>query len=129
MNKSPNKLYKAYAQFGLTIAISLTFAHFSDKEFKEFVEEEMRNIKSMKLSREDLDVIAHMSDEDLEDLGCTILLTKEGKRIAELPSHISCLVEADVVYDVGTIEITDEEFGKRNFSVTGILLEGEAAFE
>jgi hypothetical protein len=127
--KSPNKLYKAYARLGLSIAQELIFSAPTDKEFKELAERELREVDSMTLNREDIEVIASMSDEDIQDLGCTILLTKEGKRIAELPSHIRRLVEADVVYDAGTIELDDEDFGKREFRITGIFLEGEPAFE
>lgn len=126
--KSPNVLYKAYAKLGLAIAQELTFSAPTDKEFREFAELECAQVDRMILTREDIKSIAGMNDEDLKDLGCNILLTKEGKRIAEIPSHIRRLAESDTIYDVGTIEIEDEEFGKREFKITGVFLNSENAF-
>lgn len=126
--KSPNVLYKAYAKLGLAIAQELTFSAPTDKEFREFAESECAQVDRMVLTREDIKSIADMNDEDLKDLDCNILLTKEGKRIAEIPSHIRRLAESDTIYDVGTIEIEDEEFGKREFKITGVFLNGENAF-
>lgn len=126
--KSPNVLYKAYAKLGLAIAQELTFSAPTDKEFREFAELECAQVDRMILTREDIKSIAGMNDEDLKDLGCNILLTKEGKRIAEIPSHIRRLAEFDTIYDVGTIEIEDEEFGKREFKITGVFLNSENAF-
>lgn len=127
--KSPNKLYKAYAKLGLAIAQELAFSAPTDKEFREFTESQWAEVDRMVLTSEDIKSIADMNDEDLKDLGCNILLTKEGKRIAELPSHIRRLAESDTIYDVGTIELDDEEFGKREFKITGVFLNGENAFE
>lgn len=127
--KSPNKLYKAYAKLGLSIAQELAFSAPTDKKFREFAESQWAEVDRMVLTREDIKSIADMNDEDLKDLGCNILLTKEGKRIAELPSHIRRLAESDTIYDVGTIELDDEEFGKREFKITGVFLNGENAFE
>ena len=126
--KSPNVLFKAYAKLGLAFAQELTFSAPTDKEFREFAELECAQVDRMVLTSEDIKSIADMDDEDLKDLGCNILLTKEGKRIAELPSHIRRLAESDTIYDIGTIEIEDEEFGKREFKITGVFLNGENAF-
>ena len=126
--KSPNVLYKAYAKLGLAIAQELTFSAPTDKEFREFAESECAQVDHMVLTSEDIKSIADMDDEDLKDLGCNILLTKKGKRIAEIPSHIRRLAESDTIYDVGKIEIEDEEFGKREFKITGVFLNGENAF-
>lgn len=125
---SPNVLYKAYAKMGLDIAHELIFSGASDKEFRRFCEERFREAEAFKLSASDIQVVAGMEDKDLQDLGCNILLTKEGKRIAELPSYIRNMVEPGVIWDTGTIEITDEEFGKREFTISGIALDGENAF-
>lgn len=127
--KSSNKLYKAYAKLGLAIAQELASSAPTDKEFREFAESQWAEVDRMVLTSEDIKSIADMNDEDLKDLGCNILLTKEGKRIAELPSHIRRLAESDTIYDVGTIELDDEEFGKREFKITGVFLNGENAFE
>lgn len=127
--KSPNKLYKAYAKLGLAIVQELAFSALTDKEFREFAESQWAEVDRMVLTSEDIKSIVDMNDEDLKDLGCNILLTKEGKRIAELPSHIRRLAESDTIYDVGTIELDDEEFGKREFKITGVFLNGENAFE
>lgn len=127
--RSPNALYKAYAKLGLAIVQELAFSAPTDKEFREFAESQWAEVDRMVLTSEDIKSIADMNDEDLKDLGCNILLTKEGKRIAELPSHIRRLAESDTIYDVGTIELDDEEFGKREFKITGVFLNGENAFE
>lgn len=126
--RSPNVLYKAYSKLGLAVAQELTFSAPTDKEFREFVESQLAEVDRMVLTREDIRSIADMNDEDLKDLGCNILLTKEGKRIAELPSHIRRLAEPDTIYGIGTIEIEDEHFGKREFKITGVFLNGENAF-
>lgn len=128
MNTSVNVLYKAYAKFGMTVAKETIFSGVNDKEFRQTVEEELKRMKGFTLTKEDVENIANMSDEDLYDLECIITLTKEGKRIVEIPSYIQKMLKEDIEWDEGTIEINDEDCGKREMKVKGIFLNSEPAF-
>lgn len=128
MNTSANALYKAYAKFGMTVAKETIFSGANDKEFRQTVEEELKRMEGFTLTKEDVENIANMSDEDLYDLECIITLTKEGKRIVELPSYIKKMLKEDIQWDEGTIEIKDEDYGTREIKVKGIFLNGEPAF-
>lgn len=128
MKTSANALYKAYAKFGMSVAKETIFSGGNDKEFRRIIEEELQKMKGFTLTKEDVQNIANMSDEDLYDLECIITLTKEGKRIVELPSYIQKMLKEDIEWDEGTIEINDEDYGKREMKVKGIFLNGESAF-
>lgn len=128
MNTSVNALYKAYAKFGMAVAKETIFSGANDKEFRKTVEEELKRMEGFTLTKEDVQNIANMSDEDLYDLECIITLTKEGKRIVEIPPYIQKMLKEDIEWDEGTIEINDEDYGKREIRVKGIFLSGEPAF-
>lgn len=125
---SINALYKPYVDFYTSILCDLTFASLTDKEVRELVESELAKVESISLTREDLDSIADMSDEELRSMGCESLLTKEGKIIAQLPKDIDYFVKSDHLYDVGTIEVEDEESGKYRYKIRGVALNREVAF-
>ena len=128
MYTSPNALYRAYAKFGMSVAKETIFSGGNDKEFRRIVEEELKKTQAVTLAKEDIQNISNMSDEDLYGLECIITLTKEGKRIVEIPPYIQKMLKEDIEWDEGTIEINDEDYGKREMKVKGIFLNGEPAF-
>lgn len=112
----------------MSVAKETIFSSGNDKEFRRIVEEELKKTQAITLTKEDIQNIANMSDEDLYDLECIITLTKEGKRIVEIPPYIQKMLKEDIEWDEGTIEINDEDYDKREIRVKGIFLSGEPAF-
>ena len=64
MYTSPNALYRAYAKFGMSVAKETIFSGANDKEFRRIVEEELKKTQAVTLTKEDIQNIANISDED-----------------------------------------------------------------